>query len=105
MRGVALGQLGREDEADEALEAALAQARERGDRLEVVLALDALSAFAGAGAGACRRRERDATVERLDIVRLPPCGGGRHACAGRRGGWLTRDQWRPSGSRGSAGSR
>jgi class 3 adenylate cyclase/tetratricopeptide (TPR) repeat protein len=73
VRGLALGRLGRAEEARAALEAALAQARERGDELDVVLALDCLLAT-GAQAGAGEReseRERDAIVRRLDIVRLP----------------------------------
>ena len=77
VRGLALGQLGRAEEAREALECALAHARERGGDLDVVLALDALLAR-GAGSPALRR-ERDAIVERLDVVRLPAAAAGAPA--------------------------
>ncbi|MFP5364015.1 MAG: AAA family ATPase [Thermoleophilia bacterium] len=74
VRGVALAQAGRDGEAHGTLETALTQARECGDHLEVVLALDSLLAFGGADP-ACGR-ERAALVERLDIVRLPAAAVG-----------------------------
>lgn len=83
VRGVALGGLGGAEEARDTLRTALAQARERGDELEVVLALDAL--LAAGAAEPAERRERDAVVERLDIVRLPGGAAGAHAPAAAAG--------------------
>jgi tetratricopeptide (TPR) repeat protein len=91
VRGIALGRLGRAEQAREALEAALAQARERGDELDVVLALDELVATRAAGEGDPdlapeRRRERDAIARRLDIVRLPGAAAGGQARVAATGG-------------------
>ena len=69
VRGVGLLQAGRAEEAQLALETALSLARELGDELEIVLTLDAL--VESGRADPAQRRERDAIVERLDIVALP----------------------------------
>jgi hypothetical protein len=57
-----------------ALQASIASARARGDDYEVAVGLDALEALArSVGAGdEARRRERDAILDRLDVVALPP---------------------------------
>ena len=101
VRGVGLLQAGRPDEAQLALETALAFARERGDDLEIVLTLDAL--VESGRADPALRRERHEIVERLHIVALPRAATRARApvAAGARppGHWIT------EGSRGSAGSR
>ena len=68
--GVALAQMGRIAAARVALTAALDAARASELPLETVLALDALEQL-GARSSPLRRRERDALLARLDIVRLP----------------------------------
>jgi class 3 adenylate cyclase/tetratricopeptide (TPR) repeat protein len=77
VRGLGLQHRGRPEEAQLALETALAQARERGDELDVVLTLDAL--LASGITDPAIRRERDAIAERLDIVALPGAATGAHA--------------------------
>jgi class 3 adenylate cyclase/tetratricopeptide (TPR) repeat protein len=68
--GVALAQLGDRGAASEALESALAAAQAAELPFETALALDALVRLGGTGATE-RRDERDALLQRLDIVRLP----------------------------------
>jgi class 3 adenylate cyclase/tetratricopeptide (TPR) repeat protein len=66
--GVALAQMGDLGGAAGSLTASLAAARECELPFETLLALDALEAL---GSSARRRRERDALLAQLDIVRLP----------------------------------
>jgi tetratricopeptide (TPR) repeat protein len=68
VRGVARAELGDAAAAVRELEAAAAAARAAEQHFELVLALDALVALDRAAA---YRRERDALVARMDIVRIP----------------------------------
>jgi len=71
--GVALAQLGDVPGAREELEAAVAAARRCELPFELALGLDALEALGrfGVRTSPRRRRERDALLARLDILRLP----------------------------------
>lgn len=73
VRGSALLQLGGLEEAEEALDAAVDEARERNATYELALSLDALATLAGVtGDGASDlERERDAILERLGVVGIP----------------------------------
>jgi tetratricopeptide (TPR) repeat protein len=73
VRGFALAQLGREEEADEALEASLAEGRIQQDLCDVAVALDAIDKLSERTRSALpvRRRERDELVRRLQVVSLP----------------------------------
>jgi class 3 adenylate cyclase/tetratricopeptide (TPR) repeat protein len=68
--GVALDRLGDRAGAREELEAAVATARSFELPFELTLGLDALERLGGSASQA-RRRERDALLAQLDIVRLP----------------------------------
>jgi tetratricopeptide (TPR) repeat protein len=73
VRGCALLQLGRLEEAQAALVSAVDEARNKNARYELALALDALAALAratGAESGELEQ-ERDAILERLGAVRIP----------------------------------
>jgi class 3 adenylate cyclase/tetratricopeptide (TPR) repeat protein len=70
VRGIARAQLGDGAGAAHELAAAAAAARAAEQHFELVLALDALTVLDGAGASP-HRRERDALVARMDIVRIP----------------------------------
>jgi tetratricopeptide (TPR) repeat protein len=73
VRGFALAQLGTEEEADEALEASLAEGRIQQDLCDVAVALDAIDKLSERTRSALpvRRRERDELVRRLQVVSLP----------------------------------
>lgn len=73
VRGCALGHLGPPPVAISALQTALGEARDVGDELEIALVLDALLRAAPHDRRVASgwRRERDAIVVRLDVVRLP----------------------------------
>ena len=75
VHGLALAQLGSPGAGVAALQSALDAARDQEETFEVALTLDALSAASSAsnGADAAHRAERDAILERLGIVALPPC--------------------------------
>jgi class 3 adenylate cyclase/tetratricopeptide (TPR) repeat protein len=68
-RGLALAQLDDREAATHELELAAAVAREHGEQYELALALDALEQLDGPDSA--RETERDAILERLDVVRLP----------------------------------
>ena len=76
VRGFALAQQGRLDDADEALEASLAEGRMQGDLYDVAVALDAIDKLSERTGRALpvRRRERDELLARLQVVGLsaPP---------------------------------
>jgi class 3 adenylate cyclase/tetratricopeptide (TPR) repeat protein len=67
--GIALARLGRVDEAGEHLRVSLASAREAGADYEVAATIDVLASFGLAGPGMLR--DRDETMKRLRIERLP----------------------------------
>lgn len=73
IRGFALAQLGKAEDADKALEASLAEGCLQDDLYDVAVALDALDKLSGlTGAGLPgRRRERDELLNRLQVVSLP----------------------------------
>jgi class 3 adenylate cyclase/tetratricopeptide (TPR) repeat protein len=73
VRGCALLQLGRFDDARAALDAAVEEARRRSADYELSLALDALGALARETRGDAEpfEEERDAIVTRLGVVRIP----------------------------------
>jgi tetratricopeptide (TPR) repeat protein len=72
VRGLALAQLGRRQEAEQALQAALADARATSDDLEAAQALDALCRINALGADRLALvRERDALLRRLGLPSLP----------------------------------
>jgi hypothetical protein len=73
VRGFALAQLGREEEADEALEASLAEGRLQDDLYDVAVALDAIDKLSGRITASLpeRRHERDGLLKRLQVVSLP----------------------------------
>jgi tetratricopeptide (TPR) repeat protein len=76
VRGFALAQQGWFDDADEALEASLAEARMQGDLYDVAVALDAIDKLSELTGRVLptRRRERDELLGRLQVVSLsaPP---------------------------------
>ncbi len=73
MRGIALLQLGRFDEARAALDESLESARKAGAEYEVALALDALATLARLDGASEEKveRERDAIFTRLGVVATP----------------------------------
>jgi tetratricopeptide (TPR) repeat protein len=72
IRGWALLQLGRSDDARDAFEASRRQSRDRGDDYQVALALDGLIAARAPGADVSDlEAERQAIVERLGIAATP----------------------------------
>jgi tetratricopeptide (TPR) repeat protein len=68
-RGIALARIGDRNRAERELEDAVATARGGDEDYESALALDALAALGPLEPA--RRRERDAIVERLGVIRLP----------------------------------
>jgi tetratricopeptide (TPR) repeat protein len=73
VRGSALLQLGRLEEARVILETAVAEARQRNASYELALALDALATLAGLTGEEAEEleQERDAILERLGVVSTP----------------------------------
>ncbi len=69
VRGCALRDIGRAEDGAQALEAALAEARDQDDRYETAVTLNALLAMGRGGEPA--REERDRLLAALDIVALP----------------------------------
>jgi class 3 adenylate cyclase/tetratricopeptide (TPR) repeat protein len=80
MRGYALAQLGRADEASVAFERSAAAARERDAVYEVALTLDAIARLrASRGAEPDDEDERRALVERLGLIAVPAVPLGRRS--------------------------
>jgi class 3 adenylate cyclase/tetratricopeptide (TPR) repeat protein len=73
VRGFALAQLGRAEDADETLEASLAEGRLQDDLYDVAVALDAIDKLSGRITASLpeRRHERDSLLKRLQVVSLP----------------------------------
>ena len=73
VRGSALLQLGRLEEARAALDTAVDEARERNASYELALSLDAMAALAGVTGDEADdlEQERDAILERLGVVGIP----------------------------------